>query len=422
MINIEQLRNNPTEVTKALLRRGVNVDIELIQELDKKHRSLIQQTEQLRATRNRISKEIGTTKEKNEETIVQMKQINTTIKELEIDKNKLDKDINDFLLQLPNIPESDVPEGIDETANIECEKWELSKTKNKNSIPHWEIGKKLDIIDFARGVKLAGSRFFVMKNEGAKLERALINWMLDFHINENNYTELRLPFLVKSSVMLGSGNLPKFADNLYKDHEEDLWLIPTAEVPITSMHSDEILNETSLPINYTAHTACFRREKAAAGKDTRGIKRVHQFDKVELYKIVEPQNSKKELEKIVNDARAICSMLNLTHRVIKLCTGELGFASAKSFDIEVWAPGSKEWLEVSSCSQCNDFQARRANLKYRPTGEKQTSYVHTLNGSGLAIPRIIIAILETYQEEDGSITIPDVLVPYTGFTKINTSQ
>ena len=422
MINIEQLRNNPKEVTEPLLRRGVNVDIELIQGLDKKHRSLIQQTEQLRATRNRISKEIGTTKEKNEETILQMKETNINIKELEIDKNKLEKDINDFLLQLPNIPENDVPEGIDETANIECEKWELSKTKTKNPIPHWEIGKKLDIIDFARGVKLAGSRFFVMKNEGAKLERSLINWMLDFHINENNYTELRLPFLVKSSVMLGSGNLPKFADNLYKDHEEDLWLIPTAEVPITSMHTDEILNETSLPINYTAHTACFRREKAAAGKDTRGIKRVHQFDKVELYKIVEPQNSKKELENLVNDARAICSMLNLTHRVITLCTGELSFASAKSFDIEVWAPGCKEWLEVSSCSQCNDFQARRANLKYRPTGEKQTSYVHTLNGSGLAIPRIIIAILETCQEEDGSITIPDVLVPYTGFTKINTSQ
>jgi seryl-tRNA synthetase len=286
-------------------------------------------------------------------------------------------------------------------------------------LPHWELAEKLGIIDFQRGVKLSGSRFYVLKGQGARLQRALITFMLDLHVKEHGYTEIYPPFMVKRECMVGSGNLPKFADNLYHDEEDDLWFVPTAEVPLTNLHRDEVLPPGTLPLNYVAYTACFRREKMAAGKDTRGIKRGHQFDKVELYKFTEPETSDAELEKLLGNAEDVSQHLGIPYRVLQLCTGDLGFASSKSFDIEMWAPGCSEWLEVSSCSNCVDFQARRANIRYRPDPKAKLSFVHTLNGSGLALPRVVIALLENYQQADGSIKVPEALIPYMGTEIIN---
>jgi seryl-tRNA synthetase len=280
--------------------------------------------------------------------------------------------------------------------------------------PHWELGESLGIIDFERGVKLSGSRFYVLKGLGARLQRALISFMLDLHVNEHGYTEMYPPFMVKRECMVGSGNLPKFADNLYHDEEDDFWFVPTAEVPLTNLHRDEILPPDTLPLYYVAYTPCFRREKMSAGKDTRGIKRGHQFDKVELYKFVAQESSNEELEKMVDDAEEVCRRLGIPYRVLELCTGDLGFASTKSYDIEMWAPGCGEWLEVSSCSNCESFQARRANIRYRPEQRAKPEFVHTLNGSGLALPRTLIAVMENYQQADGSIVVPEVLRPYMG--------
>ena len=279
-------------------------------------------------------------------------------------------------------------------------------------MPHWELGEKLDIIDFQRGVKLSGTRFYVLKGMGAHLQRALISFMLDIHVQEHGYREIYPPFMVKRECMVGSGNLPKFGDNLYHDDEDDFWFVPTAEVPLTNLHRDEILDAESLPIYYVAHTACFRREKMAAGKDTRGIKRGHQFDKVELYKITKPDNSDEELEKMVADAEDVCRKLAIPYRVVQLCTADLGFAACKTYDIEMWAPGCDEWLEVSSCSNCGDFQARRASIRYRSQPGAKPQLVHTLNGSGLALPRVFIAVLENYQQADGTVLIPEALEPY----------
>ena len=284
--------------------------------------------------------------------------------------------------------------------------------------PHWDLGEELGIIDFERGTKLAGSRFYTMMGYGPKLERALIAWMLDLHSNDHGYTEVSLPAVVKREIMEGSGNLPKFADNLYHDDEDDLWLIPTAEVPITNLYRDEIIPANTLPLKYVAQTPCFRREKASAGRDTRGIKRVHQFNKVEMYQFVEPETSNQELEKLVDDAEDVCRKLGFTYRVLQLCTGDMGFASSKTYDIEVWAAGCEEWLEVSSCSNCTDFQARRSNIRYRAEEGGRPRLPHTLNGSGLALPRVMIAIMENYQQPDGSVVIPEVLRPYTGFDVI----
>jgi len=281
-------------------------------------------------------------------------------------------------------------------------------------VPHWKLGEDLGIIDFERGVKLSGTRFYVLKGLGSRLQRALINFMLDLHTSEHGYQEMYPPFMVKREAMVGSGNLPKFADNLYHDEEDDLWFVPTAEVPLTNLHRDEIIPPGTLPLYYVAYTACFRREKMSAGKDTRGLKRGHQFDKVELYKFTEPDKSNDELEKMVSDAEQVCQKLGLPYRVKQLCTADLGFASTKSYDIEMWAPGCAEWLEVSSLSNCGDFQARRANIRYRPSPESKPQFVHTLNGSGLALPRVLIALMENYQQADGSIVIPEVLQPYVG--------
>ncbi|OGN91879.1 MAG: serine--tRNA ligase [Chloroflexi bacterium RBG_13_48_17] len=348
-----------------------------------------------------------------------MRQLGEKVTSLEAEICRVESELNDFLLRLPNIPAADVPVGKDAQDNVVVRSWGKPTEFSFTPLPHWERGEKLDIIDFQRGAKLSGSRFYVLKGFGALLQRALITFMLDLHIKEHGYTEIYPPFMVKRECMIGSGNLPKFADNLYHDEEDDFWFVPTAEVPLTNLHRDEVLPPGTLPIYYVAYTACFRREKMAAGKDTRGIKRGHQFDKVELYKFTEPETSDKELEKLVGNAEDVSRRLGIPYRVVQLCTGDLGFASAKSFDIEMWAPGSGEWLEVSSCSNCSDFQARRANVRYRPNAKAKPSFVHTLNGSGLALPRVVIALLENYQQADGSIKVPEALVPFMGTETIN---
>jgi seryl-tRNA synthetase len=321
-------------------------------------------------------------------------------------------------LNIPNLPEESVPYGLDESENNVIKTVGNPKTHEFATKPHWELGADLGIIDFKSGVNLSGSRFYVLKGKGATLQRALIQWMLNYHITEHGYTEVYLPNLVKKNTAINSGQLPKFSDNMYRDEEDDLWLVPTAEVPLTSLHQDETIDAETLPIKYLAHTPCFRREKASAGRDTRGIKRVHQFEKVEMYKLCPPEQSDAELKSLVENAESICKALNFHYRIIELCTGDLGFAAQKTYDLEVWSPGSKEWLEVSSCSNCGDFQARRTNIKYRTDKKDKPKFLNTLNGSGLAIPRVLIAILEQNQQSDGTINIPEPLRKYTGFDQI----
>jgi seryl-tRNA synthetase len=387
-------------------------------EIDAKRRRYIVQRDALRSRRNEVSKKIGRMREKPQDLIEEMRQVGDEIKNLDDQTKAVQAELNSILLTIPNIPLDSVPKGTGESQNIVVREFGQLEQLTFEALPHWDLGERLDIIDFERGAKLSGSRFYILKGMGAKLERALISWMLDVHTKKHGYTEISPPYLVKQETMLASGNLPKFADNLYQDTEDDLWLIPTAEVPLTSLHRNEIIQSEKLPLYYTAYTPCFRREKASAGKDTRGIKRVHQFGKVEMYKFVEPTTSNMELEKLINDAEDICRMLSIPYRIIELCTGDLGFNAAKTYDLEMWAAGSQEWLEVSSCSNCTDFQARRANIKYRSSDQNKTQFVHTLNGSGLALPRVIIAILENYQQSDGSVLIPEVLRPYTGFDLI----
>ena len=418
MLSIEQIRKDPEHVRQALLKRGQEVDMDQLLELDGRRRQAAQRGDELRARRNEASDQISRMKEKPQQLIQELRQVGDDIKALEQEEAAVEANINDLLMQLPNLPQEGVPPGSSEEQNVVVRTWGEPPSFEFTPVPHWDLGERLGIIDFQRGVKLSGSRFFVLTGLGAKLERALIGWMLDLHVSEHGYLEVAPPVMVRREVMEGSGNLPKFADNLYHDDENDLWLIPTAEVPLTSFHRDEILPPGTLPLHYTASTPCFRREKAAAGKDTRGIKRVHQFDKVEMYKFVEPQHSEEELQRLLADAEDVCQRLNLPHRVVELCAGEMGFASARSYDIEMWAPGCGDWLEVSSCSNCTDFQARRAGVRYRPEEGARPAYVHTLNGSGLALPRVVISILENSQQPDGSVNIPEVLWPYTGFQVI----
>ena len=418
MLSIELIRKDPEYVRQALLRRGEDTPVDKLVEMDRQRRQLIQKGDALRAQRKEASKQIAQMKERPAEMIVELRQVGEEISVLERAAAEVEATINHLLLEIPNLPRDDVPPGTGEDDNRIVRSWGEPRSFEFTPLAHWDLGEILRIIDFQRGVKLSGSRFFVLAGMGAKLERALIGWMLDLHTNDHGYKEMQLPALVKREVMEGSGNLPKFGNNLYHDDEDDLWLIPTAEVPLTSMHRDEILAPDTLPLCYTAFTPCFRREKAAAGRDTRGIKRVHQFDKVEMYKFVEPETSDHELEKLVADAEDVCQRLDLPYRVLELCAGELGFASSRTYDLEMWAPGCAEWLEVSSCSNCGDFQARRSGIRYRTEAGARPTYVHTLNGSGLALPRVVISILENFQREDGSVVIPEVLRPYTGFDVI----
>ena len=423
MLSIELIRRDPESVRVALASRGEEGSLEELLNLDAQRRQAISLGDELRARRNQASRAIGQLRSQGqdapEDVVIEMREVGQQIDALEQETKGLDERIHSILLELPNLPRPDVPPGLSEEENVVPPVGGGEpKVLDFPGKPHWDLAEDLGIIDFQRGVKLSGSRFYTMSGYGAKLERATIAWMLDLHSREHGYTELMLPILVRREVMEGSGNLPKFAENLYWDEEDDLWLIPTAEVPITNLYRDEILPPDSLPRYYVAQTPCFRREKAAAGRDTRGIKRVHQFNKVEMYKFVAPETSDDELDRLLADAEDVCQKLGLAYRVLQLCTGDISFPSAKTFDVEIWSAGCEEWLEASSCSNCTDFQARRANIRYRPAAGSRPEFVHTLNGSGLALPRVIIAILENNQQPDGSVIIPEVLRPYTGFDVI----
>ncbi|RLC60784.1 MAG: serine--tRNA ligase [Chloroflexota bacterium] len=417
MLDIALIREQPELVKAALLSRNEDpTQVDTILTLDAQRRELLKEVEALRAERNRVSKEIGRLQDQaeRERLIAEMRQVGTRIRTLEAQLRQVEPDLRMAMLEMPNLPHASVPVGPDETHNVVVREWGGMREFDFEPIPHWDLGPELGILDFERGVKLSGSRFYVLRGAGARLQRALIAWMLDVHTREHGYTEIYPPFVVKEECMWGAGQLPKFADNIYHDVEDDLWLIGTAEIPLTNLHRDEILNDDDLPLRYVAYTACFRREKMSAGRDVRGIKRGHQFDKVEMYKFTTPETSYDELEAMVEDALDICRRLGIPHRLVQICTGDLGFTTAKTYDIEMWAPGCGEWLEVSSLSNCEAFQARRTNIRYRPKRGARPRFVHTLNGSGLALPRVMIAVMENYQQADGSVVVPQVLRPWMG--------
>jgi len=417
MLDLNLIREQPDVIKEGLRKRNDNpTRVDAILEYDTRRRAVLTEVETLRAERNRLSKEIGRSKDPaaRERQIAIVREMRDQIGALEEKLREVESVLEAEMSQLPALPHASVPIGADETENVVVRQWGEPATFDFEPLPHWDLGPELGILDFERGVKLSGSRFYLLRGDGAQLQRALISWMLNVHVREHGYTEIYPPFVVKEECMWGAGELPKFADNIYHDVEDDLWLVPTAEVPLTNLHRDEILSSDDLPLQYVAYTACFRREKMSAGRDVRGIKRGHQFDKVEMYKLTAPELSYDELERMLADALDICRRLNIPHRVIELCTGDLGFHSTKTYDIEMWAPGCGEWLEVSSVSNCEDFQARRANLRYRPQAGAKPRFVHTLNGSGLALPRVMIAVMENYQQADGTIVVPDVLRPWMG--------
>jgi seryl-tRNA synthetase len=416
VLDINLIRENPEVVRESLrVRQMEAAPVDQILSLDEQRRTVIQEVENLKAERNLVSKEIAKMKDpvERQAKIDSMRAVGEQIAELDEGLRSLETQLNDLLANLPNIPGPHTPYGKDEDENVVVRTSGEIPQFDFEPQPHWDLGPALGIIDFEQGVKITGSRFYVLNGAGARLQRALIAWMLDLHIRQG-YFEKYTPFMVKGQVLYAAGQLPKFYDNLYRDHEEDLWMVPTAEVPLTGLHMDEILEESVLPLHYCAYTPCFRREKMSAGRDVRGIKRGHQFDKVEMYKFCLPENSPEELDKMLENGEQTCQELGLTYRIKQLCTGDLGFGSSITYDIEAWAPGCGEWLEVSSISNFTDFQARRANVKYRPAGGGRPRFVHTLNGSGLGLPRTLIAVLETYQQADGSVLIPEVLRPWMG--------
>ncbi|HSL43086.1 MAG TPA: serine--tRNA ligase [Anaerolineales bacterium] len=416
MLDLNLIREKPDLVRTALKNRQMEASpIDEILSLDEQRRSLLTQVEALKAERNLVSKEIGKMKDATERQakISAMREVGDKITALDKEVAQVEADLNNLTAALPNIPDERTPIGVSEEENVVLRTVGQLPEFDFEPKPHWDLGPALGILDFERGTKITGSRFYVLNGAGARLQRALIAFMLDLHIRQG-YTEKYLPFMVKTDTVFGAGQLPKFADNLYKDHEEDLYFVPTAEVPLTGMHMDEILDEAQLPLLYTAYTPCFRREKMSAGRDVRGIKRGHQFDKVEMYMYARPEESDVLLEKMREHAEETCAALGFPYRVKQLCTGDIGFNSAITYDIEVWAAGCNEWLEVSSVSNVRDFQARRANIKYRPADGGKTRFPHTLNGSGLGLPRTLIAVMENNQQADGSIVVPEVLRPWMG--------
>ncbi len=416
MIDIKLIREQREFVKKEMEKLFIPVQIDEIYELDESKRRLLYDTECLRNTRKVLSKEIAA--EKEEAAILakknEVKRINEMIKAQEDELGAIEQRLNELMLNVPNLPDSDVPVGRDETENVVVSYFNAKKKFDFKLKTHFEIGEKRDLIDFERGVKISGTRFYVLKRGFAKLQRALINFMLDTHITYHDYEEVYPPYMVNEACLIGTGQLPKFSDTLYKDDDSGLWFIPTAEVPVTNMYRDEIIDIKMLPIKHAAYTACFRKEKMSAGKDTRGIKRGHQFDKVELVKITTPETAKDELFNLINDVQDILNRLDIPHRLVKICTGDLSFSAKEKYDIEVYAPGMDEWLEVSSCSNFGSFQAIRANIKFKREKNAKSEFVNTLNGSGLALPRVMIAIIENYQTKDGYVRIPNSLKPYFG--------
>ncbi|MFQ5343695.1 MAG: serine--tRNA ligase, partial [Anaerolineae bacterium] len=419
MLDLKYIRENPDGVKDALRKLHADAPIDEIIALDEERRDVLQELEALRHQRNVTSKQIGAMEDsqQREPLIQQMRQVNERIGALEGQLREVEGRLHDAMMLAPNMPHESVPVGADDSENIVIRQEGTPKMAGEfgfEPLPHWDLGPMLGIIDFERGVKLSGSRFYVLRGMGARLQRALISWMVDLHVEEQGYTEVYPPAVVKEACMWGAGQLPKFAANIYHDVEDDLWLVGTAEIPLTNLHRDEILDADDLPLHYVAYTPCFRREKFAAGRDVRGIKRGHQFDKVEMYKFTTPETSYDELETLLDNAEDVPRALGIPHRVVQMVTGDLGFTASKKYDIEMWAPGCGEWLEVSSCSNCETFQARRTNIRYRPEPGAKPEFVHTLNGSGLALPRTVIAILENYQQADGSVVVPEVLRPYMG--------
>ncbi len=424
MLDINLIRDNPDAVRKSLADRQMEPGpVDDVLALDERRRELILEVEALKAQRNSSSKMIGKMKiaEERQAKIEAMRDVGERIGALDEDLRQVQEQLTSIQSGLPNIPDPRVPYGKDDTENQVVRSHGELPRFDFTPKPHWELGTDLNIIDFDRGVKITGSRFYVLSGSGARLQRALIAYMLDLHIRQG-YTEKYPPFMVKGLTLFSAGQLPKFVDNLYRDHEEDLWMVPTAEVPLTGLHMDEILEEAVLPRLYTAYTPCFRREKMSAGRDVRGIKRGHQFDKVEMYIYCKPDDSEAMLQKMLSDAEETCRLLNLPYRVKQLCTGDLGFGASITYDIEVWAAGCQEWLEVSSVSNVTDFQARRANIKYRPAESGRLRFVHTLNGSGLGMPRTLIAVMENNQQRDGSVDVPEVLRPWMGGIEVIRSE
>jgi len=422
MLDINFIREHPEELRKALTDRQMDSSVvDKLLTMDAERRGLLVKVENLKALRNTVSKEISQTKDPatRQEKIDAMRSVGEEIAQLDETTRQVDEGLQALLATIPNLPDPSTPIGKDESENIVLRTHGALPEFDFTPMPHWELGPKMGLIDFDRGVKLTGSRFYVLNGAAARLQRALISWMLDLHARQG-YVERYTPFMVKAETLYAAGQLPKFVDNLYHDIEEDLWMVPTAEVPLTGMYRDEVLEEASLPLRFTAYTPCFRREKMSAGRDVRGIKRGHQFDKVEMYIYSTPEESMHELQKMLADAEETCALLGLPYRVKQLCTGDLGFNSVVTYDLEVWAAGCNEWLEVSSVSNVGDFQARRANIKYKPAEGGRSRLVHTLNGSGLGLPRTLIAVLENNQQADGKIKVPEVLLPWMGGLKVIT--
>jgi seryl-tRNA synthetase len=412
MLDIRSIRQEPDTLKAGLARRGVEGGDGMVDELlaqDLSRREGIAEVDVLKARRNEASRRIGEMKKAGEtadDVIAEMRAVATAIGELDARVMACDRRIEELLLSIPNSPLAEVPCGGEENNEV-VRTWGTRREFDFAPQAHWDLGEALDILDLPRGAKVSGSGFPLLKGVGARLQRVLIDFMIDLHVGEHGYRELRVPYLVTPEALMGTGQLPKFADESYQTERDDLWLIPTAEVPVTNLHRDEILEADELPVLYTAYSPCFRREAGAAGKDTRGLLRVHQFDKVELVRYERPDRSLEALEELTGEAERVLQILNLPYRVVRLATGDLGFSSAMTYDLEVWAPGVERWLEVSSCSTFTDYQSRRANIRFRPAAGEKPRFVHTLNGSGLALPRLMVAILETYQEADGTVTVPE---------------
>ena len=420
MLDIRLIREKPDEVRAGFAKLGAAVDLDAVLALDQTVRRLKNDSQTIQADQNRLSREIAKapSPEAREEAKAKGAALKQRIESLAAELAQQEQTLEEKLLELPNLPHASVPVGKDDSENRVVREEGEKRIFSFTPQPHWDSGPRWGILDFDRGVKISGSRFYILKDWGARLQRALISFMLDLHTSRHGYTEILPPYMVRREALVGTGNLPKFGDNLYHDALEDFWFIPTAEVPVTNLYRDEILEGDKLPIKHVAYTACFRREQMAAGRDTRGIKRGHQFDKVELVKFVRPESSMDELKGLLADAEDVLKALELPYRVVEMCTGDLSFSAMVKFDLELWAPGCAEWLEVSSCSNFGDFQARRANIRFKREGKKGTEFVHTLNGSGLAIGRTVVAVLENYQQQDGSVLIPEVLQHYMGIEKI----